>query len=74
MFSSVDPQPPPGRQTIGIYTTTLILSADLLFWIQPLVAKSLLPVVGDAPAIWQTVIMLFPSTVLLGYLCAHGLA
>ena len=54
--------------------TSLWLSAALLFWIQPLVAKFLLPIVGGTPAVWHTVIVFFQATVLLGYCYAHLLS
>ena len=51
-----------------IFPFTLFLSALLLFSIQPMVAKALLPVYGGTPAVW-TVCMLFFQLVLL---CAYG--
>jgi hypothetical protein len=57
----------------GLFATTLGLSATLLFWIQPLVAKSLLPIIGGSPAIWHTVIVFFQATLLIGYTYAHVL-
>jgi hypothetical protein len=57
----------------GLFATTLGLSATLLFWIQPLVAKSLLPLIGGSPAIWHTVIVFFQATLLIGYTYAHVL-
>lgn len=53
------------------FAFALGLSATLLFWIQPLVAKSLLPAVGGSPAVWHTVIVFFQATLLLGYTYAH---
>jgi len=70
---------PPSRKlrpvpiVTGLFATTLGLSATLLFWIQPLVAKSLLPVIGGSPAIWHTVIVFFQATLLIGYTYAHVL-
>ena len=55
----------------GLFAIALGLSATLLFWIQPLVAKSLLPTIGGSPAIWQTVIVFFQATLLMGYAYAH---
>ena len=57
--------------TTSLFALALGLGAALLFWIQPLVAKSLLPTTGGSPAIWHTVIVFFQTTLLLGYLYAH---
>ncbi len=66
-------QQPGLSRTTSLFALTLGLSAALLFWIQPLVAKSLLPTTGGSPAIWHTVIVFFQTTLLLGYLYAHVL-
>jgi hypothetical protein len=51
-----------------LFAATLCVSAGLLFWIQPLIAKTLLPLLGGAPAVWNTCLLFFQSTLLLGYL------
>ena len=53
------------------YAATLFVSAFLLFWVQPLVAKMLLPRLGGAPAVWNTALMFFQLILLAGYLYAH---
>ena len=53
------------------YAATLFVSAFLLFWLQPLVAKMLLPRLGGAPAVWNTALMFFQLILLAGYLYAH---
>lgn len=53
-----------------LFSATLFTSASLLFWIQPLLAKSLLPLLGGAPAVWNTCILFFQSMLLIGYLYA----
>ena len=53
-----------------LFSVTLCLSAGLLFWIQPLIAKSLLPLLGGAPAVWNTCLLFFQTMLLLGYLYA----
>lgn len=53
-----------------LFSVSLFLSASLLFVIQPMVAKVLLPVYGGTPAVW-TVCMLFFQTLLL---VAYGYA
>src|SRR5262245_32517875 len=53
-----------------LFSATLCISAALLFWIQPLIAKTLLPVLGGAPAVWNTCLLFFQSMLLAGYLYA----
>jgi hypothetical protein len=57
-----------------LYAATLFASAFLLFWLQPLVAKMLLPRLGGAPAVWNTALMFFQVVLLAGYLYAHFLS
>ncbi len=56
-----------------LYGTTAFLSAFLLFLIEPLAAKQLLPVLGGSSAVWLTCLVFFQTTLLLGYLYAHWL-
>jgi hypothetical protein len=53
-----------------IFSFALFTSAGLLFWIQPLIAKTLLPLLGGAPAVWNTCLLFFQTMLLLGYLYA----
>ena len=54
-----------------VFTATLALSAVLLFWIQPMFAKMVLPLLGGTPAVWNTSIVFFQATLLAGYAYAH---
>ncbi len=56
-----------------LFTVTILLSAFLLFLIQPMMAKLVLPYLGGAPAVWQTAMLFFQATLLGGYLYAHVL-
>jgi hypothetical protein len=56
---------------VPLFGTTLFISAGLLFWIQPLFAKLALPLLGGAPAVWNTALMFFQATLLLGYGYVH---
>ncbi len=49
------------------YTAAILLSALLIFWIEPLFPKMILPVVGGTPATWITALMFFQAAVLAGY-------
>ena len=53
-----------------LFSATLFTSAGLLFWIQPLIAKTLLPVWGGAPAVWNTCLFFFQIMLLVGYVYA----
>lgn len=53
------------------FTLTIFLSAYLLFSIQPMVGKSLLPILGGTPSVWNTAMVFFQVLLLLGYLYAH---
>lgn len=52
-----------------LFSITLFTSAGLLFWIQPLIAKTLLPRWGGTPAVWNTCLLFF-QTMLQN--CASG--
>lgn len=51
----------------GLYSLTLLLSAALLFAIQPMAAKAALPELGGSPAVWTTCLAFFQATLLAGY-------
>lgn len=65
-----------GRKPIiqPLYAGALLLAALLLFWIQPLYTKMVLPIFGGAPAVWTTASMFFQFALLAGYLYAHVLS
>jgi hypothetical protein len=50
-----------------LFAAALFMSAALLFWVQPLVGKMLLPVLGGAPAVWNTCVLFFQCLLLAGY-------
>jgi hypothetical protein len=56
------------RSLTLLFAATLFVSAALLFWVEPLVAKMLLPLLGGAPAVWNTCLLFFQSLLLAGYL------
>lgn len=57
-----------------IYPAALFLSALLLFAIEPMFAKMVLPRLGGAAAIWSVAMVFFQSALLLGYAYAHVLS
>ena len=54
-----------------LFTGTILVSAFLLFWAQPLFAKMILPILGGASAVWTTSMLFFQFTLLAGYVYAH---
>ncbi len=60
-----------GLRVVPLYAATLFVSALLLFWVQPLIAKMVLPLLGGAPAVWNTAMMFFQLVLLAGYGYAH---
>lgn len=61
------------RNTLVIHVGAIFISAALLFSIQPIVAKLVLPRLGGSPAVWTTAMLFFQAVLLAGYLYAHFL-
>jgi hypothetical protein len=55
-----------------VFAAALFVSAFLLFWVQPLAGKMLLPLLGGTPAVWNTCMLFFQALLLAGY--AYALA
>lgn len=56
-----------------LFGSTILASACLLFLVQPLASKLILPWFGGSAAVWITCMLFFQSGLLLGYVYAHGL-
>ena len=56
-----------------LYALTIVVSAFLLFQVQPVIAKIILPWFGGSAAVWTVCMLFFQMTLLLGYLYAHAL-
>ncbi len=54
-----------------LYAVTLGLGALLLFWVQPMFAKMVLPLMGGSPTVWNIALVFFQAALLAGYLYAH---
>src|SRR5215471_5981808 len=61
------------KGTMLFYSLTIFLSAFLLFEVQPIIAKMILPWFGGSSAVWSTCMLFFQIVLLLGYLYAHWL-
>ncbi len=55
----------------ALFTATIFTSASLLFFVQPMFAKMVLPYLGGSPAVWTTAMLFFQTVLLLGYIYAH---
>jgi hypothetical protein len=53
------------------YACTIFLSAFLLFAVQPMIGKIILPWFGGSAAVWSTCLLFFQAALLAGYLYAH---
>src|SRR5436305_9343973 len=56
-----------------VYAVTIFLSSFLLFQVQPMIAKFLLPWFGGSAAVWSASLLFFQMLLLLGYTYAHFL-
>jgi hypothetical protein len=54
-----------------VFALTICLSAFLLFGVQPMFTKMVLPALGGSPAVWSVAMVFFQTLLLLGYLYAH---
>ena len=58
---------------LAVYTAAIFTSALLLFAVQPLFTKMVLPRLGGSPAVWSVAMVFFQSLLLAGYAYAHYL-
>jgi hypothetical protein len=73
--SAVTEQPSASRNRLVliVYTSAIFVSALLLFSVQPLFTKMVLPRLGGSPAVWSVAMVFFQSLLLAGYAYAHYL-
>lgn len=67
---------PPDRasaRVLAAYTAAVFLSALLLFGVQPMFTRMVLPQLGGSPAVWSVAMVFFQSMLLAGYAYAHVL-
>ena len=62
------------RLALPAFATTLFVSALLLFAIQPMFTRMVLPVLGGSPSVWSVAMVFFQAALLIGYGYAHLLA
>ena len=66
-FTKVQVRSLPLKLTVWFFAAALFTSAALLFWVQPLMAKMILPLLGGAPSVWNTCMVFFQAMLLAGY-------
>ncbi len=54
-----------------LYAVTLFISAFLLFLVQPIIGQKILPKLGGTPSVWNTCVVFFQLTLLVGYAYTH---
>lgn len=59
---------------LPLFALTIFLAAFLLFLVQPMAARLILPLLGGSPAVWNTAMVFFQFLLLGGYLYAHLLS
>jgi SAM-dependent methyltransferase len=60
-----------GTFSVVFFAATMFLSAFLLFSVEPMVAKMILPLLGGTAAVWNTCLVFFQAVLLAGYVYAH---
>src|SRR3979409_1934681 len=65
---------PTARHSLALFAGTLFASALLLFAVQPMFTKMVLPRLGGSPSVWSVAMVFFQAALLLGYGYAHLLA
>ena len=59
---------------LAVFTICLLTSSFLLFLVEPMVAKMVLPLVGGTAAVWTTSVLFFQTVLLIGYAYSHWVA
>jgi hypothetical protein len=59
---------------VAVFTVSIFIGAFLLFLIEPMVGKMVLPTVGGTPAVWTTSVLFFQTVLLAAYGYSHWLA
>lgn len=67
---------PPRRSRLDpvvvVFAATLFVSSFLLFLVEPIVARMILPILGGAPMVWNGCVLFFQCLLLAGYAYTHG--
>src|SRR5262245_56696594 len=71
-ITTVDPIRRNGRRLVWLFAASLFLSSLLMFAIEPIVGRTVLPILGGTPMVWNTCVLFFQILLLAGYAYAHG--
>ncbi|OYX08315.1 MAG: hypothetical protein B7Z08_09960, partial [Sphingomonadales bacterium 32-68-7] len=71
MTSAVHSAPAPRR---ALFVITILTGSFLLFMVQPMVARMALPLLGGAPNVWNSAMLVYQALLLGGYAYAHAIA
>src|SRR4051794_7860636 len=64
---------PSNKLLLRVYAAAIFLSAALLFAVQPMFTKMVLPKLGGSPSVWSVAMVFFQAVLLAGYAYAHAL-
>jgi len=64
-------QTAPARATPVLFALAIFVSAGLVFMVEPMIAKMILPQLGGSPTVWNTAMAFFQAALLAGYGYAH---
>jgi spermidine synthase len=56
---------------VGLFALNSFLCATLLFWLQPMFARMVLPLLGGSASVWNTTLVFYQAALLAGYAYAH---
>lgn len=73
MTDTIETAPAAAARTPPLFVVAVFTSAALVFMVQPMVAKLVLPLLGGSPAVWNTSMAFFQIALLVGYGYAHFL-
>src|SRR6516165_1612435 len=59
---------------LPLFAITLFVSAFLLFLVQPMIGKMILPKLGGTPQVWNTCMVFFQAALLVGYFYSHAVS
>jgi hypothetical protein len=65
------PGPTLPSRMVALYAFTIFTSSALLFLVQPMFARMVLPLLGGSPAVWNTAMVFYQTILLAGYAYAH---
>src|SRR6266853_899976 len=63
----------PYNLLLPVFVAAILMSAALLFAVQPMFTKMVLPRLGGAAAVWSVAMVFFQTALLAGYAYAHAL-